>query len=180
MTARAALAWVLLAVFAPGIADSKCGTGNPPSYDDIIAVMIQREPGWQFAPRGYTAKTLAESRFWAFFFGDSSAYSQYNLDSSVGFYTLDAATQDVIAILRRDNFFNISGTAQFALNSPTEVLSVRRCNLVTKIDYYASETNDAATSKLFADVRALIANSKKHQLSPTPRDTEREALFDDP
>jgi hypothetical protein len=48
-----------------------------------------------------------------------------------------------------------------------------------KIDYYAYETNDAATTKLFADVRALIANSKKHQLSPTPRDTDREALFDD-
>src|ERR1700690_3022593 len=88
--------------FTTSFAVAKCGTGNPPDYGDIEAVMLTQngcrsaiqEPvaadliSKQF-PHGRTSSAFDCSTYWVLFWETGPAkfpttYSQYNLRDSVG------------------------------------------------------------------------------------------------
>jgi len=177
-----ALTWALIVASIPISANSKCGTGNAPGYDDVTAIMLKRDQGYWTAYKGYRAKTFDSSAFWALFWNLTpkfpNTYSQYDLDYQVGTYELKASLRDATAILRRDKFFELSEPEVLVVDTPQEVLSVKRCRIITRIQLYDWEGEDAATVRLFADLRALIVNSEKVKISSRPRDFEEVLLFD--
>lgn len=176
------LALAFLAAFSPVAADSKCGTGNAPSYTDITAVMLKRGQGYWTAYKGYRAKTFDSSAFWAVLWNWApeipNTYSQYDLDYQVGTYKLQATLEQAIAVLRRDRFFGISAPEVIVTDTAQEVLSVRRCRVITRVLMYDWGDEDPATVKLFADLRGLITKSRKVKVSSRPRDFAEVLLFD--
>jgi hypothetical protein len=115
ITGRAALTWVLLVAFAPIAADSKCGTGNVPSYGDVDAVMFTQNgckgtiqdanvatlKSPQF-PQGWFVSTFDCSTFWVLFWnngrdGVPTTYSQCNLKNAVGIFDMSTTLDDARA-----------------------------------------------------------------------------------
>jgi hypothetical protein len=82
------------------------------------------------------------------------------------------------------------GSAQFELypssrtitDTARAVMSVKRCAVVTRISVYnmpeSPEEQDAATLKLFDDLRALVNNAAKRLIAYSPKDFGLTGLFD--
>lgn len=198
VTVKAAFAWSLLAVLMPIAANSKCGTGNPPSYDDIDAVMFTqngckgtiqdadvstlRSPTF---PQGWSVSTFGCSTFWAFFWNNgrndvATSYSQYNLKNSVGLFDLSATLDDARATLKNDHFFVLNPASLMVTDTARAVLSVRRCGVITRISVYSTAVpeQDSPTLRLFDDLRALISGAGKKRISNAPKDFEETGIFD--
>jgi hypothetical protein len=199
MGAKAALAWIFLVALTAAVANSKCGTGNAPSYNDIDAVMFTQNgckgtihdanvgtlKSSQF-PRGLVS-AFDCSAFWASFWNNGresvpTIYSQYNLKDEVGLFALSATLDDVKALLKKDQFYDLSPSGLTITDTARAVLSVRRCAVITRISVFNMEgspvTQDAPTLTLFDDLRTLIAGAAKKRISDTPKDFELTGLFD--
>lgn len=188
---RAFLTTVLMLALLPSSASATCGTGNPPSYDDITAVMLTGEPYGHFIRRCSQTEgtrciveptTLSGSTFWVLFGSDpdyrSTTFSEYDLRGSVGTFQLAAALSDVLAVFRRDNFFSLSPVDKTS-GAGLQVLSVKRCAVVTKIPLYDTKPGDqdAATRQLFDDLDALVEGAKRIKVSEQPARFEDSFLF---
>ncbi len=200
MTARAALAWVLLLAMVPVAVDSKCGTGNAPNYSDIDAVMFTQNgckgtiqdadlatlKSPQF-PQGRFVSAFDCSTFWALFWNNGrdnvpTTYSQYNLKNAVGLFDLSTSLDDARALLKKDRFYDLYPSNLMITDTARAVLSVKRCGVITRISVFnIQETGggqDAPTLRLFDGFRALIAGAAKKRVSSTPKDFEQTLLFD--
>jgi hypothetical protein len=170
---------LMLLTLLPTSAHASCGTKRPPSYNDISGVLLERYQGYWTAYKGYRAKTFDGSAFWALFSKRAPAvpntYSQYDLDYQIGTYELKATIAEVVAVLRRDKFFAVGPSYVLVLDTPQEVLSVKRCGAVTELRMYDWGGEDKPTVKIFADLRALVENSDKVKVSPRPKDYPRDA-----
>lgn len=198
MIVRVALAWSLLVVLTPAAANSKCGTGNPLSYDDIDAVMFTQN-GCKGTiqdtdvstlrstafPQGWSVSTFGCSTFWAFFWNNgrdavATSYSQYNLKNSVGLFDLSATLDDARATLRNDHFYDLNPASLMITDTARAVLSVRRCGVITRISAYnmPGPEQDGPTLGLFDDLRALIVGASKKRISSAPTDFQETGIFD--
>jgi hypothetical protein len=193
-----ALAVSLTFASIPAAVFSKCGTGNPPSYNDITAIMFTQNGckntiqdadaatlrSQQF-PKGWSASTFDCSTFWVLFWWSEPArfpatYSQYNLKDAVGTYHLSATLANATELLRSDDFFALSPSDMIVTDTARSVLSVRRCAVVTRISIYntPSPWQDVQTLRLFSDLRALVMRSRATRISSSPRDFDENGLFD--
>jgi hypothetical protein len=174
------VALVLMAAFVPVTAVAKCGTGNPPSYDDIEAVMLTQGGGMLRVedPR-FRSTTLDDSKFWVFWFGSPTEYSQYDLPGKIGTFHLATTISDARAVLRRDHFFSLSPRDNVEVtDTRITVLSVKRCGVITKMRQYGvPEADDAPTQVLFEDLRRLVKRSKAWMVSRKPTDFRYVLLF---
>lgn len=200
MTATVAFVLFIVAISLPARANSKCGTGNAPSYDDVNAVMFTQNgckntiqdadvaalKGPQF-PHGWFAPSYDCSTFWVLFWNDGrenvpTTYSQYNLRGAVGTFTLSATLNDATALLRRDHFYALNPGSNMVTDTARAVITVKRCAVITRISAYnmqgSSVGQDAATLKLFDDFRVLVREAAKKQLSSFPKNFELTKLFD--
>ncbi len=162
-------------LFAPTLAIAKCGTGNPPSYDDITAIRFERQKGFWTAPKAYRATTFKGSAFLVFFSNlDATKYSQYDLLGQIGTYRLSAGLKEAATILRNDEFFALSSPEVLITDVQWDVLSVRRCSVITAIELpdASDVTVDVKTRKLLEDLEALIVGSSKTKLSEKPQDSD--------
>lgn len=152
---------------APNVAIAKCGTGNPPSYDDITAVRFERERGFWTAPKTYRASTFKGSAFWVLFWNlDATKYSQDDLQGQIGTYHLNVSLKDAVDVLRVDDFFALSSPELLITDIQWDVLTARRCSVITKIALPDDpDAGDAKTRKLFDDLEALIVQSTKTTVS---------------
>jgi hypothetical protein len=195
-----AIAWLLLAAVAPVAADSKCGTGNAPSYDDIDAVMFTQNgckstiqdadaaalKSQQF-PKGLSVSTFECSTFWALFWNNGrnnvpTTYSQYNLKHAVGMFNLSATLEDARVVLRKDRFYDLYPSSLIVTDAARAVLSVKRCAVITRISAFNEQASavsqDGPTLRLFDDFRALISGATKMRTENYPKDFEQTLLFD--
>jgi hypothetical protein len=191
---------VLLLAVAPVAVDSKCGTGNVPSYSDINAVMFTQNGckgtiqdadlallnSPQF-PRGRFVSAFDCSTFWALFWNNGrdnvpTTYSQYNLKNAVGLFDLSASLADARALLRKDRFYDLYPRNLMITDTARAVLSVRRCGVITRISAFNTQESggvqDAPTFRLFDAFRALITGADKTRVSSAPKDFEQTLLFD--
>ncbi|HLY01655.1 MAG TPA: hypothetical protein VKR56_04075 [Candidatus Cybelea sp.] len=171
----------------PILAEPKCGTGRPISYDDVEAVMLksgyQDWPGpqekWQTWKK---ANAFQYSAFYVLFWQPfPTKYIQYNLEGAIGTYTLGATIASARGVLKRDSFFSISNryADEVVTDTPMSVVTVLRCSVVTRIMVYVEPRfQEPAIQKLLADLRALIINSSKTRISKSPQDFEETLLFD--
>lgn len=172
---------------APMLADAKCGTAHPVSYDDIEAVMFKS--GYQDWPDHHEKwqtweKTQAfpYSAFYVFFWqGYSTRYTQYNLEGAIGTYALQATITSARGVLRKDSFYSISNRYSNVevTDTPMSVVTVLRCSVVTRLMVYMDpQFQEPAIQKLLSDLRRLITDSKKTRTSRLPKDFEETLLFD--
>ena len=177
----------LALVFAPGAAVARCGTGNPPSYDDIDAVMLTQNYRAEQEPTTYrfTTPTFARSTFWVFFWNNGrtelpTVYSQFSLKGMVGTFDLSTTLGAARDVLRRHRFFELNPSDAWITDTPDTVLYVKRCAVITKIRMYVlpQEGEDAPTRALFDDLRSLILSAKATRVSPHAQDFEETLLFD--
>ena len=180
-SARIYLASLLALSLFPSVASATCGTGNPSSYDDITAVMLTGEPYGHFirrcsgtSPCFNNPTTLAGSWFWALFGSapdyQTTTFTDYDLKRSIGTFQLGATLSDALAVLRRYDFFSLSPHDSNP-DVGLQVLSVKRCAVVTTIPLYDTgpEDQDPATLRLFNDLDTLIAGAKRVKISGKPQ-----------
>jgi hypothetical protein len=163
----------------PSIAAAACGTGQPPSYDDIDAVML-KQTGCKGALHPKTPKSFECSYFWALVWdGEPSEYSQYNLPGSIGLFEISTSIADVRSILSKDNFFALSPPDYEVTDTTESVVSVKRCAVTTRIRMYNTPmAEEPATARLFADLRHLFRIAEKTRKSFAPKDFQYTLLFD--
>lgn len=170
-------------ILSPAGAWAKCGTGNPPSYDDIRAVVITRDQGTFTGYKGFRAKTFGGSSYWAAFSdlapNAPNTYSQNDLEGQIGTYTLSYTLKDAVSVLRRDNFFAVSLPDAFVTDVPVETISVKRCRTVTRLELLEWDGEDASGATLFGDLSALVEHSPKVKVSSQPTKFE-DAILSDP
>ncbi|MGA8098372.1 MAG: hypothetical protein WB810_06920 [Candidatus Cybelea sp.] len=192
------LAWVFLAAFSPVAADSKCGTGNAPTYNDVDAITFTQNgcgstiqdanvamlKSSQF-PHGWFVSTFDCSTFWVFFWNNGrenvpTKYSQYNLKDAVGTFDLSATLDDARALLRKAHFYDLNPNNLTITDTARTVLSVKRCAVITRISVFNSSTvtQDGPTLRLFDEFRVLVAGATRNRLSSAPSDFEQTRLFD--
>lgn len=178
----AVLAIGLLAI--PLRAVAVCQTGEPVSYDSIHAVMLTS--GYR-TQDGYHANwpgsdKFSYSSYWVLFtnlWTPMAQYSQYDLEGEVGTYTLQATLSDAVAVLRKDNFYQLQNPFYEVTDTPQLVLSVLNCSTVTRIIVYRSPRFQAPTvTKLFDDLESLIVQSSKTPTSATPTNFKETLIFD--
>lgn len=180
---------VALGLFAslwPGVAAARCGSGNPPSYDDIDAVMLAQNYTNGQGPTSYRRRVASfpKSTFWVFFWNDGreelpTVYSQFDLKGSVGTFTLSASLGDARTVLRRHSFFTLNPPDDLVTDTLQTVLYVKRCAVITTIRSYVAhqEDEDIATRALFDDLRSLILSAKATRTAPTAKDFDQTLLF---
>jgi hypothetical protein len=163
----------------PVAATAMCGTGQSPSYDDVSAVMFERQGCGGMNP--HPPKDLSCSLYWVFITqwdSDGATYSQANLPEQMGTYKLDVTFPDVRALLRAHDFFSLNPEDHFITDISHSMLTVKRCGVVTRIMMYPPPTGtDEATATIFSAFDKLVARSKKHQLSGQPTPPPRTLFF---
>jgi hypothetical protein len=187
IAARAALAWVFLAALTTGPATSKCGTGNPPSYDDITGIQFERYDNCsQFAPKDVQQKCWSYSFFvsnWDHYQNEVREYEQFSPPSQAGDYTLNVTADDVIAILKQYKFFDLNPANIVETDVGYTVLTVKHCAVVTRIALPPEQSPgafmrvgganfDHATQALFDALDAFAKNGGKTLRSRKPQHTE--------
>jgi hypothetical protein len=178
----------------PPAAFAQCVSMKPIDYSDIDAVLYtvgyraidgawKGSDGYQpQRPADYQPDEIRASNLWAFWklSDDPGRYSQYSLQERTGYFRLLAPLGDVIKILRRDRFYELSPPLDEITDTSYSVLTVRRCSIVTRIMIPNADDSraDAATRKLFADFLRLINNTQKQRLSSDPQNFDQTLLFD--
>jgi hypothetical protein len=176
------LAMALGVLALPLQATATCGTGHPPSYADISAVMFERRGCGGF-PKTQPSKDLRCSLYWVFITkwdtDDDATYSQFNFPGQTGTYKISLTLSDVRALLREHDFFNLNPEDASVTDIRQSVLSVKRCGVVTRVMMYPKFVSvDKPTAALFAAFDALIAGATKHRLSGKPAEFPYTAIFD--
>jgi len=170
------------------VASAKCGSGLPLNYDDIQAVMFSQSGCGSTLGRR-TVTSFECSDFHAFIGAGGrpqgwtipaiSEYVQYDLPGATGTYNLILSMSQVRNVLRKDSFFTISPPDLVALDTAESVLSVKRCAVLTKVNIFDfRDAGDAASRKLFDDVRALIKGAAKKLVSHKPKTFDLTGAFD--
>lgn len=192
MIFRIAAMSLALALCAPALTTAACRSGEPPSYDDVEAVLYKQEGGAgsignvyaAYASPHFRVKSLDASAFWVSFWKTGGVnfpteYVQLDLKGAVGSYELSATLSQMRALLRRDDFYSLSPSGSMITDVPWAVLSVKRCAVTTVIAIYNAKTeySDPATEKLFADLRLLVQDAKKTLKDEKPHDFPETALF---
>jgi hypothetical protein len=178
----------------PGLAFGKCVSDRPVDYTDIDAVLYAVgyrtiDGDWKDAdgyqpqrPADYQPTDMADSNFWTFWGLDRSygEYSQFSLKGQIGDFNLSANLHDIVKLLRRDRFYELSSPLDEITDTSYSVLTVRRCSVVTRIMVQNIDISraDAQTRKLFSDLQNLIKNSKKEQTSAAPLPFALQGTFD--
>jgi hypothetical protein len=180
-------AGALLIFLAPIDGLATCGTGHPPSYDDIEAIMVTQndQQAAMTTPLPFTVSTFARSSYWAFFWETGPArfptvYSQFSLRGMVGTYHLSVRLADATGVLKQHDFFNLSPEEHLITDTPKLVLSVKRCAVITRIGMYnpPPDDEDGQTKALFEDLQHLVAGAKATKISDKPKAFEETLLFD--
>lgn len=179
IVATATTALLLVSSTALGLA--KCASGAPPDYADIEAVRL-KQTGCGSARGPRTVTTFDCSMFYTFFWGppvNDAQYAQHNLEGSVGMYRLGINLQQVVQILKKDNFFVLSPPDIQVTDTTESVLTVKRCAVITRLRVFNGiRDEEPATQRLFQDLRALIDRSPKSRISSAPVDFKETLLFD--
>jgi len=170
-----ALAYLML----PTVAKAKCGSGQPPSYDDVSAVML-KQTGCDGTLHARAVRSFDCSYFWVLFWdGEPTEYSQYNLPGQTGFYHLSKTISPVRNILRQDNFFSLSPPDVEVTDTAESVLSVKRCGVITRLQIYnSSRFVEPATARLFADLVRFVSQAPRIRSSAVPGAFKYTLLFD--
>ena len=126
--------------------------------------------------------TLEGSWFWALFGSapnyQTTTFTDYDLKGSIGTFQLGATLNDALVVLRRNNFFSLSPHDSNP-DVGLQVLSVKRCAVITTIPLYDTgpEDPDHATRRLFDDFDALIAGAERVKISDKPQRFDDIFLF---
>lgn len=176
------LALALGVVALPLPAMATCGTGQPPSYADISAVMFERRGCGGF-PKTRPSKDLGCSQYWVFVTtwdtDDDATYSQFDFPGKTGTYKLGVTLSDARALLQQHDFFNLNPEDASATDIRQSVLTVKRCGVVMRIMMYPKfVTADKPTAALFSAFDALVTRAAKHRLSGKPRMFPYTPVFD--
>lgn|SRR5215472_17813167 len=181
---RSVIALFLLCVTCCGAtcpALASCESGKPISYDDINAVMSYHIGGcgdqWSWRKPNPAIRC---SSYWLFFWADAdTTYSQQSRGRpDVGTWHLDASLEQAIAILKKDNFYEMSPGEESVTDMASNHLYVRRCGVVTILDKFPSPAPaDPLVARLFADFDALAVTSNKTQIDKKPQFFEEWGLF---
>jgi hypothetical protein len=153
-----------------------CKDGVAPDYNDISAVMFERRgdgclgaaPSWL---RDQKVTDFKCSNFWLFAgLSPKALYTQYNLSGSQGTYNVAITLKQMVAVLRKHNFFMLSGLDEGTVVSDVRetVLTVRRCGVVTRLLMYPIPSLDPSVGALFGDFDALVLSSKKVKTNSQP------------
>ncbi len=166
-----------LSVATPAL--GACVSGQPASYDDIVAVMFERR-GCGGLIRPVKNPPLRCSNYWLFFWNidQGGTYSQYAARSNRGTYRLDTTLQQAIELLQRDDFFLLNPGEHLVSDIGETVVTVRRCGVVTRLMMYPLAEFDPKVNALFADFDALVEHAKKEKTNNTPEDFRYTLLFE--
>ncbi|HET9392343.1 MAG TPA: hypothetical protein VFO29_02290 [Candidatus Rubrimentiphilum sp.] len=195
MQLRIASLALTLAFSIGAAASAKCGSGLPPDYRDIQAVMFnQNGCGSTLHPLRRNAMTVSRfdcSSFYAVVWELSGPngkqmqllndYVQYDLDGQIGTYKIEVSLSSVQELLRKDRFFGVAPMDLMPTDSSQAVISVKRCAVVTRVMIYNTnlpDLIDPAAAKLFQDLRRMIEKAPKRFVSRTPRPFMQKLLFD--
>lgn len=156
-----------------------CVSGKPASYDDINAVMFERSAGTWGTPDN---PQLKDSAYWVFFWNiePGATYSQFSKRSDRGTYHLSATLGEAIQILERNHFFTLNPGEHLVTDVGENIVTVRRCGVVTRLMMFNLPDFDAKVNKLFADFDGLVEHSKKTKTSTSPEDFKYTGLFEGP
>ncbi len=163
-----------------------CGTGNPPSYDDITGIQFDRGDCSTFEPKELRLTCASYSIFvsnWDHHQQERREYEQFAPPDQQGDYTLNVGAADIIAILRQYKFFELNPTDIAETDVPYTVLAVKHCAVVTRISLppehpsgsfmrVGSANFDTATQALFDVLDTFIKKAPKTLISKKPRYTE--------
>jgi hypothetical protein len=169
------------------MAVAKCGTGNPPSYDDITAVLFQQD-GCGIGRSAETVNEFLCSGFWALFSDeaavdggakphDAAIYSQYNLARSVGTFRLNSTLSEARDILRKGNFFALS-PVDVGRDTGEATLTVKRCAVVTRIRASLMPETEGPVIRVLTGIMALIQDSQKSEISSKPTGFAYDLFFE--
>lgn len=175
--ARAALVVVLTTMLldvAPAL--GACVSGKPATYSDINAVMFQRTAGGWVNPAN---PPLKGSAYWVFFWNiePGATYSQFSKRSDRGTYHLTASLGEAIEILERDHFFTLNPGEHLVTDVGENVVTVRRCGVVTRLMMFDVPEFDAKVNKLFSDFDLLVERSSKKKTDDDPEEFKYSLLF---
>jgi hypothetical protein len=170
-----ALALVMICLMASPVAGSaKCVSGQPPDYDDISAVLFQRNG---CAPYIHDVMDLSCSSYWMYVTNWGSRdwggpqrevreYSQFNVPGQIGTFSLNVNFKSIESILQRHKFFDLSPPYLMMSEQTDTVLTVKRCAVATRLMMYSrGPSMDKDTASLFADLDAFVANAEKTRIS---------------
>lgn len=147
-------------------AKSHCKNGDPPKYDDISSVMFERNGCGGL--RRQETPDLKCSGYWVYF-GTyfKTTYSQGSKNIGEGGFILDATLQNARDVLASHNFFALNPPDITATDIVESILTVRRCNVITRILMYPilQLGGDPEVAALFADFDQIVARSKKQKIS---------------
>jgi hypothetical protein len=186
MIVRSGLAWILLVALSPTAAYSKCGTGNPPSYDDITGIQFERGNCSAYEPKALRPACSSYSVFvsnWDHHQIERREYEQFAPPSQVGDYTLNVSADEVIAILKQYNFFELNPASIAETDVPYTVLAIKHCGVVTRLSLppehppgsfmrVGGADFDSATQALFDALDAFIRKAPKTLVSKKPKYNE--------
>jgi hypothetical protein len=180
-----AAAAVVLFAFSAVPTLAACGTGNPPSYDDITGVQFEHSDCSAFAPKEVKLTCSSYSVFitnWGHQQIEARRYEQFAPASEVGDYRLNVSAGDVVAILRQHRFFELNPANIGETDVPYTVLAVKHCAIVTRLSlppehpsgaYTRGEGDfDSATQALFDAIDAFIRKAPKTLVSRKPQYNE--------
>jgi len=167
----------ILSANAPAL--GACVFGQPPSYDDVVAVLFERDfcGGLGGQPKD---PPLRCSGYYLFFWNihPGATYSQWASRRDRGTYHIDAGLQQAIDVLRKDQFFLLSPGEHDVTDIRETKLTVRHCGVVTRLMMFPLSEFDPKTNAIFADFDALVEHSKKEKISDTPQDFKYTLLFE--
>jgi hypothetical protein len=168
-------------------AAATCGTGNPLSYDDVSAVLVQQD-GCGVGRSPTAADRFFCSAFWTLFANDAAVesgpkppgevvYTQYNLRDAVGTYRLTATLDQARAILKKRDFFDLS-PADMGPNTSVVTITVKRCAVVTRVRASLVTETESRMAGLLIDIMSLIEASGKAKISEKPADFDYDIFWD--
>jgi len=167
----------VLAAIAPLCVSAKCVSGQQPDYDDISAVLFERngcgpyihDPADCACPSYWMYVTKWGSRDWGTPQREIRQYSQFTVPGQIGTYTFDVRFKDLEAILEKHRFFDLSPPYRIMSDQTDTVLTVKRCAVVTRLMIYGKGPDmDTETASLFADLDAFVEKTPKTRTSDKP------------